>query len=138
MEPSGHQLWVIRRCSKDYCISNIFVDKTHPSGETHLSKALSPNLSESIVASSARLVPVFLLTKFSLVCRVDGASFWLVFLHFLFFFDFWCFMIFLVFLVFLFSLYFGIFYIFVFLYFLIFWFFDIFFWIDECGHNLLT
>ena len=44
-----------------------------------MSRTLTPNPGESMVASSARLTPVFLLTKFSLVCRLDVLVFFLSF-----------------------------------------------------------
>ena len=93
-EPSRRWLWVIRGCSKDHYASNVFVERAHPSRETCLSRTLTPNPGESMVASSARLTPVFLLTKFSLVCRLDVLVF---FLSFVIFFGVLDYMIFLVF-----------------------------------------
>ena len=51
-----------------------FVEKTHPSRETHLGRTLILNPSESVIASWARLIPVSLLTRFSLICRMDGTT----------------------------------------------------------------
>ena len=59
-----------------------------------MSRTLTPNLGGSIVASSARLIPVFLLTKFSLVGRLDVLVSWFFwfFLSFSRFSNFfWCF-----------------------------------------------
>ena len=57
-------------------MSNVFVERMHPSRETRLNRTLTLNLGESIVASSARLIPVFLLTEFSLVGRLDVLVSW--------------------------------------------------------------
>ena len=51
-----------------------FIEKTYPSRETCLSRTLTPNPGELIIASWARLILVSLLTKFSLACRVNGIT----------------------------------------------------------------
>ena len=52
-------------------MSNVFVERAHPSRETRLSRTLTLNPGELMVASLARLILVFLLTKFTLVGRLD-------------------------------------------------------------------
>ena len=86
-EPSRRWLWVIRGCSKDHYASNVFVERAHPSRETRLSRTLTPNPGELMVASLAKLIPVFLLIKFSLVGRLDVLVFF--FLGFVIFLVYW-------------------------------------------------